>query len=348
MMSMSTGTGYVPPILSLHSGTWFKLICGASSHDVSSVRNQSFVYSLAGADCIDCAADSGVIRAAKSGIDAAVNFYGAKPPLLMISHACAEDPHFRKARFDPLLCPDDCPRPCERVCPADAIDTTGVNFQRCYGCGRCAEGICPLGLIVAVDHRRDMEYFKALLQSDDVDALEIHMSATECDAMAELCAKIAHILPRLKLLAISFPDPNDDALLKSFLINTWDTLRRNWAHEQTLIWQTDGRPMSGDIGVGTARASVNFSQKVGRFLVELQLPGFVQLAGGTNDRTGPLLRKTEVNVGGAAFGGYARKILRADLDILERNGLFNVEQDKQILHRCVSNARSLVRSVKCR
>jgi hypothetical protein len=33
----------------------------------------------------------------------------------------ARDPHFRKAAFDAHLCPADCPRPCEKVCPAYAI-----------------------------------------------------------------------------------------------------------------------------------------------------------------------------------------------------------------------------------
>ncbi|HBL14799.1 MAG TPA: 4Fe-4S ferredoxin, partial [Cyanobacteria bacterium UBA11162] len=46
-------------------------------------------------------------------------------------------------------------------------------------------------------------------------------------------------------------------------------------------WQTDGRPMSGDIGIGATRAAVKLAQKV----LAAGLPGYVQLAGGTNHHT---------------------------------------------------------------
>lgn len=57
----------------------------------------------------------------------------------MVSLNDADDPHFRKAQFNPDDCPPDCPRPCEAVCPAAAIAFTeehqGVIEERCYGCG---------------------------------------------------------------------------------------------------------------------------------------------------------------------------------------------------------------------
>lgn len=43
----------------------------------------------------------------------------------MISVNDNEDLHFRKAEFDPDDCPTDCSRPCENVCPADAISHSG-------------------------------------------------------------------------------------------------------------------------------------------------------------------------------------------------------------------------------
>ncbi|MEM9008819.1 MAG: 4Fe-4S ferredoxin, partial [Cyanobacteria bacterium P01_F01_bin.86] len=53
------------PLNSLSLGQWFKLICGASYQDVAAVRNLSLIYSLAGADCIDVAADLAVVHAAR-------------------------------------------------------------------------------------------------------------------------------------------------------------------------------------------------------------------------------------------------------------------------------------------
>ena len=71
-------------------------------------------------------------------------------PLLMVSINDAEDPHFRKAKFNSTDCPASCPQPCVQVCPAEAIDLKqgGVLNSLCYGCGRCLP-ICPLGLIEA-------------------------------------------------------------------------------------------------------------------------------------------------------------------------------------------------------
>lgn len=154
------------PLQSLHAGHWFKLICGASYQSLPAVRNLTLAYALAGADCIDIAADPAVLAAAQDGLDAAKRILSEssfadwlsdsdlpdgsayKQPLLMVSVSAGEDPHFRKAWFDAARCPADCARPCEQVCPADAIDGKGVVRDRCYGCGRCLP-ICPLGLIAA-------------------------------------------------------------------------------------------------------------------------------------------------------------------------------------------------------
>ncbi|CAI7883079.1 unnamed protein product [Closterium sp. NIES-53] len=59
------------PLRSLDAGRWVKLICGASFEDVADVRNLAFIYTLAGVDCIDCAADTAVVAAARDGISAA-------------------------------------------------------------------------------------------------------------------------------------------------------------------------------------------------------------------------------------------------------------------------------------
>ena len=59
------------PLRSLQAGHWFKLICGASYQALPAVRNLTLAYALAGADCIDVAADPAVIAAAKAGLAAA-------------------------------------------------------------------------------------------------------------------------------------------------------------------------------------------------------------------------------------------------------------------------------------
>ncbi len=93
----------------------------------------------------------------------------------------------------------------------------------------------------------------------------------------------------------------------------------------SLVWQTDGRPMSGDIGDGTTRAAVKLGQKV----LAAGLPGYVQLAGGTNSLTIAklnalgLLNQTGVPsssyISGVAYGSYARVLLSPILEQLEEH-----------------------------
>jgi Fe-S-cluster-containing hydrogenase component 2 len=302
-------------------------------------------YTLAGADCIDVAADPAVIASALDALQVASQFGGeaqargfgfSHRPLLMVSLNDGEDPHFRKAEFDPQFCPTDCPRPCEKICPAQAIvfqtannitaEEQGSNFkagvsykiphhqsqigseknhdweanpksiiqnplsiegfsgvidQRCYGCGRCLP-VCPSQLINTRSYVFAGEAIAELILSSGVDALEIHTKVGHFTDFQRLWKAIAPWVNRLKLLAISCPD--GDGLIDYL----WALHELIMPLPCPLIWQTDGRPMSGDIGMGATRAAVKLSQKV----LAARLPGYVQLAGGTNAHTVMKLRAT--------------------------------------------------------
>lgn len=312
---------------SLEKGSWFKLICGASSQDASSIRNLCEVYTLAGVDCIDVAADESIIRAARKGIDAGVArglHETDEGPLLMVSINDDSDPHFRKALFEVKYCLKDCKRPCEMVCPAEAIDLTGVIADRCYGCGRCIP-VCPIGIVNAIEYVHDTSHVKSML-CQGVDCLEIHTGKGHLSQFTRLWRSIEDAdVNKLKIVAVSFPDLGADDDMAQALREMWQVISgsgRFLKSGLTLIWQTDGRPMSGDIGRGTAVHSVRLASKVLRLLDREGLPGHVQLAGGTNFATARqmreagLLRKTGAQIdkgrlmtaSGIAVGGYARKV----------------------------------------
>ncbi|TVU00710.1 hypothetical protein EJB05_53852, partial [Eragrostis curvula] len=171
-----------PQVAALRRGDWVKLICGASFEDAADVRNLSLVYTLAGVDCIDCAADSSVVGAVNEGIDVAASIVPAvQRPWVMVSvNDDCRDLHFRKAEFDPEDCPPNCSKPCEKVCPADAISLQsamvggeqtqsdsllgklqgGVITERCYGCGRCLP-VCPYDRIS--EHYLLLQFFVPFL-----------------------------------------------------------------------------------------------------------------------------------------------------------------------------------------
>ncbi|KAK6254381.1 hypothetical protein SCA6_015686 [Theobroma cacao] len=129
------------PHESLRKGNWVKLICGASFEDVVDIRNLSLVYTLAGVDCIDCAADPSVVNAVNEGIETAREIVPIRRPWVMISVNDDEDLHFRKAEFDPKNCPSDCSRPCEIVCPANAIffERETATMEVPFGANRTGE-----------------------------------------------------------------------------------------------------------------------------------------------------------------------------------------------------------------
>jgi Fe-S-cluster-containing hydrogenase component 2 len=324
------------PVHSLETGSWFKLICGASFQHLPAVRNLVLAYALAGADCIDVAADPAVVLTAKLALEKAqrLAIRGLSPnpatspnPLLMVSLNAGEDPHFRKAIFDADACPTDCWRPCEQVCPADAIafsaTQSGVITDRCYGCGRCLP-ICPANHIVTQAHHPCLDEVIASVLPQ-VNALEIHTQVGQFSDFQVLWQQVAPFIHHLKIIAISCPDGEG---VVDYLHQILDCMA---PLPCPLIWQADGRPMSGDIGVGTTHAAIRFGQK----LLASDLPGYIQLAGGTNwhtveklqtlgllaspdldmvpSRTAGLTGRSRY-IAGVAYGSYARVLLAPILD----------------------------------
>ncbi len=357
-------------IESLENGNWFKLICGASFQHLPAVRNLVLAYTIAGADCIDVAADRAVIKATKEAIKLAENsqsdrFETAKKPLLMVSINDGEDPHFRKAEFDAKYCPQDCSRPCEKICPAAAIDFTSsektgtaIISDRCYGCGRCLP-VCPLGIITTRSTQIEKAAIADEISEMGIDAIEIHTSIGNEKAFQELWQAIYPQVESLKLISISCGDGPDLIKYFKYIYETIAPL------SIPLIWQTDGRPMSGDIGAGTTHASIKLAQKV----IEADLPGYVQLAGGTNHATvskiralGLLKGKNEAtkpeklpSIAGVAYGSYARSLLLPILEQLETREKFSplqtsapvrLEKYPDLLQKATKLADSLVSQLK--
>lgn len=344
------------PLKSLQAGHWFKLICGASFQHLPAVHHLTLAYALAGADCIDVAADPAVVAAARKALQLSHEMATALPnmwpffagqPWLMVSLNDGEDPHFRKAYFDAEHCPSDCPRPCEQICPAQAITfptqpifsnrqgqeaqtaQAGVIEELCYGCGRCLP-ICPVQNIQTHSYVSNPSAIAPLIFSQ-VDAIEIHTQVGHFEHFKRLWQAVLPWVPQLKLVAVSCPDaPNVLDYLRSLyeLMSPLPT---------ALVWQTDGRPMSGDIGMGTTHAAIRLGQKV----LASDLPGYVQLAGGTNHYTVEKLRSQNLlalpepqesvwrhwqnfqqlsqrYVAGVAYGSYARTLLAEAIERLDQ------------------------------
>ncbi len=364
------------PLKSLQSGSWFKLICGASYQHLPVIRNLAVAYTLAGADCIDIAADPAVIRVVQEALTAADVLRAGSTlgvtsvrPWLMISINDGEDPHFRKATFDPKSCPEDCSRPCVATCPTEAISfardqPSGVVSDRCYGCGRCLT-VCPPQIIAAQTHVTSaVTVLPQVIAA--VDAIEIHTQVGRQWQFESLFQTIRPYLPQLKLLAISCP--YGDGVIEYL----WQLYRLMGPLAVPLVWQTDGRPMSGDIGSGTTHVTIRYGQK----MLQDGPPGYIQLAGGTNHQTIPKLsslpdwrplaapfnslsntskNRVLTTFGGVAYGSYARKLLQPTLNTLdikamsafsEGGNATPLEAYPDLLEQAIHKCRTLIDPLK--
>lgn len=342
------------PLESLQQGSWFKLICGASYQHLPSIRNLALVYTLAGADCLDVAADKAVIHSALEGIKIAQNYhqqainFGYNPhekPFLMVSINDGEDPHFRKAYFDSNLCPTNCDRPCEKICPAEAIKFSknhqGIIEELCYGCGRCLP-ICPINII---DTKSTIISIKEVLQWLDnlpINAIEIHTQEGHFSEFTQVWQTVKPQLSKLKLIAISCPYTEN---VIEYLTKIYNYIK---PVEIPLIWQTDGRPMSGDIGTGTTHLTIKYAQK----MAKTNLKGFIQLAGGTNEYTVEKLKLLNLipsKISGVAYGSKGRKLIANTLHQLEEISSNNQLEDyPELLWQGVNEAYQLISPLKCK
>ena len=318
------------PEAALAQGRWVKLICGAGNQDLAAIEDLCAIYTLAGVHCIDVAADAAVAAAARRGIAWGMERRSnAEAPWLMLSLSDGDDPHFRKAAFDPSRCPTDCPRPCQRVCPALAIgDEGGVLQERCYGCGRCLPA-CPLGLIEEQQVLLSAAAVPALLQAVRPEAVELHTQAGRQAGFAERLRQLQASGVPMQRLAVSCGlergaqgrvSASGAALppaltARELASELWQRHGQVRAAGYRPLWQLDGRPMSGDVGAGTARAAVKLLEQIRPWAP----PGPLQLAGGTNGNTLALLPAAS-GAAGVAFGGVARSLLQPLLQEAERQG----------------------------
>ncbi len=290
--------------IALRKGTWVKFICGASNEDLTSITDLCAVYAAAGVNCIDLAADVAVINAAREGLNWAENKLGVKP-WLMVSVSDGTDIHFRKAFFNPQICPKDCSRPCEKICPTNAINIKdGIVEDLCYGCGRCLP-ICPFQFITEKNHRLAIENFGDLISKTKPDAVEIHTAPGRIKAFENAIQSILESKVPLKRIAVSCGLEGHGISKDQLSQELWSRHQCLRRYSQKPIWQLDGRPMSSDIGVGTSRAAIKLLHN----MRSIAPPGPLQLAGGTNQQTICHLDKKN-EVAGIAFGGIARKLIQ--------------------------------------
>ena len=313
---------------------WVKLICGASNEDILSIEDLCAIYSAAGVDYIDVAAEESIVEAARNGIKWSKESFGTSPGL-MISISDGKDMHFRKAKFDPSKCPPNCPRPCEKICPTFAINFSGIEKNKCYGCGRCLKS-CPLNLIYEYEHNLSKNDLASTINKIKPDAVEIHTEINRIDSFKKVVGILSDSKIKLKKISVSCGLSQSQKSPKDLLKAFWERYEILSELHIPLIWQLDGRPMSGDLAPNTGRDTVKLFEKIGTHLP----PGLIQLAGGTNRKTHEFLKENNFP-DGIAFGSSARKIMQPYVKFANENNK-RLYEYPQIMSLAIRKARTLL------
>ncbi len=306
----STRFGLYQDLLS--SSNYFKLVCGAGNEDQDEVEYLTFIYTLAGCAGFDVSANTDVVRAAKKGINQAIEktseFDISLPfiPFITVSVGMPGDHHVRKAIItkDCVSC-----NLCIPTCPTGAIPKNLViSTDLCIGCGNC-EAVCPPAANAITYNHNAKELLSILPEciKAGAESIELHSGVPDDKSTLKEWKVVSDSVPNGMIsMCLDRKHLSNDALID----------RIKAAHEiasDRLIIQADGIPMSGGTDdFNTTLQAVSIADTINKELKEKE-PGFKKLpiliSGGTNTFTGSLARQCGVSFNGITIGTHARKVI---------------------------------------
>ena len=311
---------------------YFKIVCGAGNEDAEEVRKLALVYTLAGALGIDVSANIDVVKGAVLGVSKAFELAPKLDkqlrtiPFINVSIGMRGDPHIRKANIDQTKC-THCGL-CLESCLRQAIsDDHRVIEKRCIGCGDCAR-VCLVNAVSFFDKRKELKRMLPECLKHGAETFELHAIISGDDSDAVDWRMMTEIL---KDNYISM------CLDRSQLSDAHIVRRVKAAYEQAkerMIVQADGVPMSGGSDdYNTTLQAVAISDMV----VKSGLPVMILVSGGTNCKTGKLLKFCGVKDHGVSIGTFARKLVG---QYINQPGF---EHDLSLIMQAVDVAEKLVK-----
>ena len=288
-------------LTSLEQGKFVKIICGAANTNEKHVERLAFLYALSGADCLDVCPDENIVDAAFSGIKTALELYGGNPeeyerfnnPLVMVSVNAGDDLHFRKAEINRNIC-TNCGK-CVKICPADAVVLKAhfaeILEKKCFGCGKCAK-VCKTKAVNFIKINNNLKNFSG------IKAIEIHTGNNSIKEVNDFLELNRFLLQNIELLSFSVESTRFTAGELADYVKSLTNLVA-----QKVIVQVDGTPMSATDKADSSRQAINSAA----VLTGEKVDAYVQLAGGSNDKTKNLVNQSGIKISGIGYGTFARK-----------------------------------------
>lgn len=303
----------------LEKGKVFKLICGATNLDTQQIESLIRIFGLAGCRFFDVSCTKNAIRAAKKSLLEIENAY------LCASIGVSEDAHLKKAQIDKKNC-KNCQK-CNEICPQNAIKNQEIDKNKCVGCQMCKK-VCPQDCITFENAIFDLDKAIKIAKEENVDCIELHCSIKDKTTIIKAFEKINRQFEKIISISIDRSKLGDDELLKLLteMVNTRESY--------TTIIQAEGYPVAGGKNtLGTTLQTIATAELITR----QQIPAYVFLSGGVNEKSFSLAKACDVGVCGIAMGSYARKFVKEFLNK-------DFKKEPEMFKKAVELAQNLMKS----
>lgn len=307
----------------------FKLVCGAGNEDAEEVEKLVYVYAKAGANIFDLSANEDVVQSAISGLNRTgldISDY-----LLSVSVGIKGDPHISKASIDQSKCAFCLT--CLKVCSNSAISTDNnkisINQKRCIGCGKCYKA-CQFKAIIYSSIPKPINESIDPLVKYNISCLELHAVSSDEKNFKESWNILKGYNCGIMSLCLDRSEIGNNKLIKRV------KYAMKGREDDSVIIQADGSPMTG--GVDDYHSTMQ-AVATAEIVNAARLPVFVVISGGTNSRSGELLKICSVNAHGVAIGSFARSLVS---EYIKDKNFF---EKKELIELSVMKAKTLVNRI---